>query len=134
MASKRFSDVWLTAIENVIPLSGESTHLLDWRHHSLLHPPIETWGSFWEACIGSWTYGSSLVATNVAKAFMYQSHSPKLKEEESGAEAEVGGMVMFDSETHAGDSFFFLAPCDLIVRNGRKNRAKPAPASATQNV
>jgi hypothetical protein len=40
---------------------------------------------FLEACIGSWTYGSSLVVTNEAKAFMYQSHSPKLKEEESGA-------------------------------------------------
>ena len=38
-----------------------------------------------EACIGSWTYGSSLVATNAAKAFMYQSDSPKLKEKESGA-------------------------------------------------
>jgi hypothetical protein len=96
---------------------------------------------FLEACIGSWTYGSSPVVMNEAKAFMYQSHNPKLKEEESGAarrgtarRAEVGGMVMFDSETHAGDSFFFLAPCDSIVRNGRKNRAKPAPASATQNV
>jgi hypothetical protein len=90
------------------------------------------------ACIGSWTYGSSPVATNEAKAFMYQSHSPKLKEEESGAARHgaegMGGIVMFDSETHAGDSFFFLAPCDSIVRNGRKNRAKPAPASATQNV
>ena len=43
-------------------------------------------------------------------------------------------MITFDSETYAGDSFLFLAPCDLIVRNGRKNRDRPAPASATQNV
>jgi hypothetical protein len=42
-------------------------------------------GLFLEACIGSWTHGSSLVATDAAKALMYQSHSPKLKEGESGA-------------------------------------------------
>jgi hypothetical protein len=31
-------------------------------------------------------------------------------------------------------SFFLFAPCDLRVKNGRKSRANPAPASATQNV
>lgn len=47
--------------------------------------------------------------------------------------AEGGEGWNDSSEAHTGESFS-LAPCDLIVRKGKKNSARPAPASATQNV